>query len=382
MQPQNWPGAVASDMQSAGAPPRYPVTNSGPPVPYPSMEARRPIHNVQASAELLHPRESLVIASNVEILATVASDPILASDVLPYVDDVFNANKEQIPPDQRDMLRTQLIKQRIKSLIETKSVVNHARNKIPKENMKNVEKRINEIFEKHEIPRLMEKGKCETRVQLAEKLKETGTSIERERQSFFEKTLAAQWVQDQVRSDVNREITHDEMMAWYQDHAAEYALPAKARWQQLTVRTDKLRDKTAARQQIIDMGNMIVLQGMAFEDVAKRHSAGTTAASGGYRDWTNRGSLVSKPLDEALFTLEVGKLSPIIEDEQGFHIIVVLERQDAGKVPFLEAQVGIKEKIKKERRQASMKDFLVELKESTPVWTIYDPPAGAEEQRN
>jgi hypothetical protein len=382
MQPQNWPGAVASDLGPGAPPSAYPTSPAAGAGQYPRTNVPQTTPSMQASAELLQPRESLVIASDVQILATVASDPILASDVLPYVDDVFNANKNQIPPDQQDMVRTQLIRQRLKSLIETKSVVNHARNKVPKDNLKTVEKKINDIFEKHEVPRLMKKGSCETRVELAEKLKETGTSIERERQAFFEKTLAAQWLQEQVRSDVNKEITHDEMLAWYRDHAAEYEVPAKVRWQQLTVRAEKTRYANTAQQKIIDLGNMIAVQGIPFSEVAKKHSDGTTAASGGYRDWTNQGSLVSKKLDEALFTLEVGKLSPIIEDEQGLHIILVLERQDPGKVPFLEAQVGIKEKIKKERQQESIKDFLVELKETTPVWTIYDVPLNAEAPRN
>jgi parvulin-like peptidyl-prolyl isomerase len=368
MQPQHWAGAQASD----GAAGPYPVTNA-------SAQAGAPrgdgIQAMRASAEILQPGEAHVLATNVQILATVASDPILASDVLPYVEDIINANKSQIPPDQLQKFRTHLIMQRMRSLIDTKTVCNHARQKVPKENMKNVEKKIGEVFEEREVPQLMKKAGCATRQELVEKMKEAGTSIDRERQSFFEATLAKQWMGEQVRSETSKEITHDEMLAWYHEHAEEYATPAKARWQQLTVRTDKVRYKNQAQQKIFDLGNMVVVQGIPFADVAKQYSDGTTAADGGLRDWTTQGSLVSKELDKALFTLEIGKMSPVIEDEQGYHIIMVLERQVAGKVDFLEAQVGIKDKIKKERQQNAIKEFLAELKKTTPVWTVFDNQA-------
>ena len=42
-----------------------------------------------------------------------------------------------------------------------------------------------------------------------------------------------------------------------------------------------------------------------------------------------QGRLVCEALDQALFTLPVGKLSPIIEGPTGFHIVRVTEREEA-----------------------------------------------------
>lgn len=315
--------------------------------------------------------------NDVQILATVWSDPILASDVMPYVNDVFAANKEQIPPEQHDKIRNMLMKQRITQLIETKTLVNDAKRTIPKDNIKNVEKKVFEAFEKHELPKMIKKTNSNSRGDLDAKLRSVGSSIDREKQSFFEKTLAQQWLIEKVKPEKAGEITHKEMLEWYLAHVAEYESPPKARWQQLTVRTSKTVEKGEAWRRLAQMGNM-VLDGMPFADVARQRSEGITAANGGLRDWTNKGSLVSKTLDQALFNLEVGKLSPIIEDEQGFHIIVVLERVDTTRVPFTQAQVEIKEKIKKERQQELVSKYLAELKKQTPVWTIFD---GEEKQQ-
>ena len=96
------------------------------------------------------------------------------------------------------------------------------------------------------------------------------------------------------------------------------------------------------------------------------------AQKGGQYDWTNEGSLASKPLDEAIFSLPLNQLSDIIVDDNGFHIVRVLERHGETRVPFTEAQVEIRKKLQQEKRQAAFKKYADELRKDIPVWTIYD----------
>ena len=119
-----------------------------------------------------------------------------------------------------------------------------------------------------------------------------------------------------------------------------------------------------------------VLEGKPFAEIARTRSEGPTAAAGGTYDWTTKGSLASKVLDEAVFTLPVGQLSTILEDGGMLHIVRVTERTDAGRTPFIEAQVSIRQDLMDERRKREMDDYLAKLKERTPVWTIFDgqPP--------
>jgi hypothetical protein len=347
--PDNWPTSTVSDQ----------APSAGPAV-------------VRQQGQTLQTSATLEPINEVQVLATVWSDPILVNDVMPYVNDVFTANKDQFPPEQHEKLRNMLIKKRMTELIETKTIANDAKRTIPKENIKNVETKVFEAFEKHELPKMMKKANCASRAELDEKLRKVGSSVEREKHSFFEKTLAQQWLIEKVRPELNAEVTHQEMLAHYRAHLAEYETAPKARWQQLTIRAGKTREKGEAWRMLARMGNMLH-EGVPFEEVARKHSEGVTAADGGYRDWTTKGSLVSKPLDTALFNQEVGKPSfPMIEDEQGFHIIVVLERVDTTRVPFTEAQAGIKEKIKEERKQELVGKYLAELKQQTPVWTVFD----------
>ena len=80
---------------------------------------------------------------------------------------------------------------------------------------------------------------------------------------------------------------------------------------------------------------------------------------------------MSKTLDEAIFGLPVGELSPIIEDEQGLHIVRVIERKEAYRTPFIEAQAEITELLRGERVQKQLNEYVSRLKKETPIWTVY-----------
>ena len=79
----------------------------------------------------------------------------------------------------------------------------------------------------------------------------------------------------------------------------------------------------------------------------------------------------------------MGQLSAIIEDEaspnladQGsLHIVRVIERTEAGRTPFLEAQVGIRETLVAERKRKATEDYLRKLRERTLVWSVFDADA-------
>jgi hypothetical protein len=70
-------------------------------------------------------------------------------------------------------------------------------------------------------------------------------------------------------------------------------------------------------------------------------------------------------------------LSAILDDGAMLHIVRVTERIEAGRTPFIEAQVGIRDTLQQERRKKEMDEYLAKLKERTPVWTIFDDQPAA-----
>lgn len=301
------------------------------------------------------------------ILARVGNDVVLASEVMAHVNQVMQAN--EIPPEHEEEIRQRLTEQRLKQVIDTKMVLANFRRKMPAEGLKRFEEHLAGEFEENEINNRIKAAKVESRAQLDAWYRERGTSLEREKRAFIEHTMAMQWVQQQVKRD--EEVTHDQMLRYYREHQDDFAITAKARWEQLSVGFGRERTKQEAYAMLAQMGNQ-VLGGVPFADVARAGSEGVTAEDGGQRDWTSQNSLVSVTLDRALFELPVGQLSPILEDRDAFHIIRVVERTPGGHVPFTEAQTEIKDQIREQRFREQRESFLEEIREETSYTTVFD----------
>jgi parvulin-like peptidyl-prolyl isomerase len=161
------------------------------------------------------------------------------------------------------------------------------------------------------------------------------------------------------------------MLDYYREHAAEFDVPAKASWEQLSVKFANHESKEGAWQKIAGMGNE-VLRGAQFAAAAKKHSEEPNASDGGYHEPVTRGALASDVLDKALFSLPTKRLSPILEDANGFHIIRILDRTDDSRVDFVKAQEEIKEKIRQQKIKDQIQGQIAKLKKKTKVWTAFD----------
>ncbi len=311
-----------------------------------------------------------------QIIARVGPEIILAGEALPLirrVEEQLQKIREQygseVSEEDVAKLRANWMKQVLEQLIQTKLVYADARENIPAESFPDVEKELAAAFQERELPRLMEVAEAKTRIELDRILRQEGSSLERRKKAFIERALAIQWARESSRGEV--EITPLEMQQYYQDHLDDYSFPSRARWEQIVVQVKNHSSKEAAYQRLALLGRQLQ-QGAPFAEVARQHSEGYTAKEGGQRDWTTKGSLVSGVLDQALFGLPVGQLSPILEDGDTFQIIRVLERQWAGRKPFEEVQPEIRKTLEDERRKEQEVEYFASLRKQFPVWTIYD----------
>jgi hypothetical protein len=311
---------------------------------------------------------------NARVVARVGPEVVLEGDLLTptalaWLDKVSGG----LTPEQVRELKTQICRQVIKQHVESLVIYVDACRTIPEDRVPEIEKKVNEAFDQQQLPRLIKDAGVANALEYDQLLRSRGQSLDRIRKTFFERALAQQWIQQKVVND--GEIPHAEMIAWYQNHLAEYDYPAKARFEQLTVKISPNRPRGQAWNMLAAMGNE-VMQGKPFADIARSRSEGPTAATGGSYDWTTKGSLVSKVVDEAVFTMPVGQLSAILDDGSALHILRVIERIDAGRTPFIEAQVGIRNQLQDERRKRQMEEYLATVRDRTPVWTIFDDEPG------
>ena len=315
------------------------------------------------------------------VLALVGNQPILAGDVLGQVNQMLEQYEGKVPAEELEKQRKLLVQQALPSLVDNKLIFSDFLSGIPVEKLPDLEKRVFDIFAKSELPKLMEKTGVKSAKELDAKLRKFGSSMEKQRRLFMEKAVAQQQMQSKISFD--REVKHEEMLEFYENNINDYYVEARAKFEHLMVRFDKFDSfdaagnydedlaKKSARAAIAEMGNQ-VMHGAPMTEVAKRSSHGPFAEQGGVHDWTTKGALASVPMDQALFKLPVGKLSQIIEDEQGLHIMRIIDREPAGNIPFSEVQTKIAETIKQRRFQEGVKKYLATLRARTHVRTIFD----------
>ncbi|MBA2117652.1 peptidylprolyl isomerase [Bremerella alba] len=311
------------------------------------------------------------------IVAIVNGDPILAGDVLGPVNQMIDERMASLTPEQRasvspeeiEQFKEQALKQMLPGLIDVKVVYLDFMRAIPADRLEEMQEMLGKNYDEYQLETDMKNAEVNSPAELDIKLREMGGSLEKKRRQFVEKLVAQQQIQRKVKKD--EEVTHQQMLDYYEEHSQDYEKLAKVKWEQVMVKFSSYPNRQATWEAMASMGNQ-VLRGAPLNAVAKRESQGIKASSGGQYDWTRKGSLKNETIDKAIFSLPIGELSPIIESPEGFHIVRVLEREDAGMVPFTEAQVEIKEKIKNERRQGQMEAYILEVKGKAQVWTIFD----------
>jgi hypothetical protein len=309
------------------------------------------------------------------VVARVGPEVVLEADLLtPKALEWLEKVTPGMPPEKVRELRLQICQQVLQPHIETLLVYVDACREIPADKLPEIRKNVDRAFDEQQLPRMMKEANAANSLEFEKELRARGMSLDRMRKMFFERGLAQEWLKKNVKT--SDEIPHADLIAWYQNHLADYDYPAKARFEALTVKMGLKRSRQQAWDILASMGNE-VLAGRPFAEVAKSRSEGPTASQGGGFDWTGQGSLASTKLDEAIFSLPVGQLSAIIEDGELLHIVRVVERTEAGRTPFLEAQVGIKETLIVERRTAATDEYLAKIRSRTPVWTVFDDRGGS-----
>lgn len=319
-----------------------------------------------------------------QVLARVNGQVVLACEVLWQANRLLEENGDRIPPGEYAAIREQLLKRQLAANLDTKLLYGEFRRVVPAENLPRIEENLIEPFEDREVPRLMEELGVNSRRELEQELARLGSSLDDARRSFNEKVIASEWVRTKVKID--EEVRPDELYEYYQAHATEFDYPSQARWEELMVRKDRYSSPREAYAELARIGNQAwqaltashSVSQPIFTELAKAKSQGFNADEGGKYDWTTKGALKSRAIDQALFSLEIGRLSPILESDDGFHIVRVLERKQAGRRPFTEVQNDIREKLKDERFRKTVAEYIGELREDARIWTAYTGPVSAE----
>ena len=305
-----------------------------------------------------------------QTLAIVGGHPVFVSDMAMEVNQILERFMTGAPKHIIDEQRPLLIRKLLPKYVDQKRMYVDVIANLPKEaNLESIFSTAGEQFDEHVLPVLMEQAKAQSAAEMDAILRSQGSSLRLMRKSWTENELTKFMTREKVK--VDQEVSRQELLDYYRENQSLYEIQAQARWEEIMVRFKSFPDRMSAKKALADMGNRIV-NGANFAAVARKDSQNINASEGGKYDWTRKGSLAATELDEAIFNLPLNRLSEIIETRSGYHIIRVLERQDAGFKDFGEAQSDIREKLQEKKNEDAFQEHLKKLRNSIPVEYLID----------
>ena len=114
-------------------------------------------------------------------------------------------------------------------------------------------------------------------------------------------------------------------------------------------------------------------RGESFAALAQKESEGPSSirAAGGLMQ-TSPGSYAVEAVNQALDTLPVNQVSPVLEGPTSYHIVLVENRRAAGPATFKEIQDEMRTKVMYRKMRKANDAFIARLKRDALISTIFD----------
>ncbi|MBW1781310.1 MAG: peptidylprolyl isomerase [Deltaproteobacteria bacterium] len=212
------------------------------------------------------------------------------------------------------------------------------------------------------------KGSLPSNVTFEDYLKRIGLT-EKDLRQTVAKNLGIQQLVEQQTKDVTAP-DEAEIEAYYKDHPDQFQVPERVDVRHILVAVgpdDKEEAKVEKKKKAEEIRKELVdKKGENFETVAAEASDCPSKAKGGKLGLIGRGQTV-KPFEEAAFTQKVGEIGPVVETQFGYHIIEVLDRKEAGKVPLSEVKEDIARHLTEQKKEQAVHAYIDSLKAAATI---------------
>lgn len=159
-------------------------------------------------------------------------------------------------------------------------------------------------------------------------------------------------------------VDEDAVDAFIEEHREQLDMPEMVRARHILFSVAEPADEAAheQRRQEAEALRMELIDGADFSETAMAHSTCPSAQRGGDLGFVRRGQMVAE-FDEAVFSLELDEIGPVVKTQYGYHIIQVYEKREAGYIPRNE----IREMLKGRNMQDGLEQYIKELMESAEI---------------
>ena len=156
-------------------------------------------------------------------------------------------------------------------------------------------------------------------------------------------------------------MDEQELLAYYQEHRAEYQLPGRFRIRELVL----ARGTTPEEQKDTDAKLAAIQgelkQGTAFETLVARDSVAPSRSTGGDLGWVDKGVL-RPDLEQAAMGLKPGQVSAPVKTDKDVYLVQLVEMDLDRARPFAEVRASILEKLQEPKAQSAIETYIQSLR--------------------
>jgi len=171
-------------------------------------------------------------------------------------------------------------------------------------------------------------------------------------------------------------ITESDANNFYSSNAQMFETPEQVKASHILVRPDTADpniDPNEAKAKALAKAQGLLKQvreGADFAELAKANSDCTSKAKGGNLGFFGRGRM-EPPFEKAAFALKVNEVSDVVETPDGYHIIKVTDRKEAGVTTFEQAKDDIIKMLKQQKQGVFITKYIESLKAQAKI--VYPP---------
>lgn len=150
-------------------------------------------------------------------------------------------------------------------------------------------------------------------------------------------------------------VSESDLREYYAQNAERYSEPEERRASHILIAAS-VDASVADREKAKARAQQLLAEAKAapgkFAELAKKHSQDPgSAARGGDLDWFTRGAMV-KPFEDAVFALEQGQISEVVESDFGYHIIQLTGIKKPKAKSLAELRATLEDEIKTQQARA------------------------------
>ncbi len=190
---------------------------------------------------------------------------------------------------------------------------------------------------------------------------QSGTPFEEFRQKIHDQILTQRVIGSEVMSRIN--IPHSEVEKYYAEHKSEFVRKEQVFLREILISTEgKTADQAAQAEKRAKDLVARARKGEKFAELAKQYSDSDSKENFGELPPYNKGQL-KKELEDVVFKEKKGYVTDPIKQSNGFLILKIEDRYEAGQAPLEAVDNEIMERLSMPQMQPKVRELLTKLRE-------------------